>query len=67
MTNALGRTKVFLRETILELRKTSWPSRAEFKCATAVVLWGTLVIGGLVSLMDFSLFQVTNLLLDVVR
>ncbi|MDR1435756.1 MAG: preprotein translocase subunit SecE [Puniceicoccales bacterium] len=65
--NVLCKTGRFLSETADELKKTSWPTFAEFKRAVAVVLIGSLFLGAFVSAVDFSLFQASNLLIDVVR
>jgi preprotein translocase SecE subunit len=65
--NLIGKVKLFTNETLAELRKTSWPTRSEFGRATWVVLCGALLIGGFVSVVDFSLFQVVNLLIDIAR
>ncbi|MDR2576670.1 MAG: preprotein translocase subunit SecE [Puniceicoccales bacterium] len=62
-----GKVKAFIGETVVELKKTTWPTRSEFKRATIVVLAGALFIGFFVAVADFALFQVVNLLLDVVR
>jgi preprotein translocase SecE subunit len=65
--NLVRRVRLFFRETVGELRKTSWPTVGEFRRATAVVLAGALAIGLFVALADFSLFQTINLLVDLVR
>ena len=56
-----------MSETVGELKKTSWPTAADFRCAVAVVLAGSLFLGIFVSVVDFSLFQATSLLMDMVR
>jgi preprotein translocase SecE subunit len=65
--NVLGKTGRFLSETVGELKKTSWPTVSEFRRAVAVVIAGSLFLGIFVSVVDFSLFQATSLLIDVVR
>ncbi|MDR2668156.1 MAG: preprotein translocase subunit SecE [Puniceicoccales bacterium] len=63
----LGRSGRFLSETVGELKKTSWPTAAEFRRAVAVVLAGSLFLGIFVSVVDFSLFQAMGLMMDLVR
>ncbi|MDR2030563.1 MAG: preprotein translocase subunit SecE [Puniceicoccales bacterium] len=63
----LGRTRRFFGETVAELRKTCWPTVAEFRRATEVVFMGALALGFFVALADFSLFQAIHLLVDLVR
>ncbi|MDR2664617.1 MAG: preprotein translocase subunit SecE [Puniceicoccales bacterium] len=63
----LKKTGRFLSETAGELKKTSWPSVGEFWRALAVVLVGAVSLGLFISAVDFSLFQMVNLLMDLAR
>ncbi|MDR0679287.1 MAG: preprotein translocase subunit SecE [Puniceicoccales bacterium] len=63
----MRRTGRFLSETAGELRKVSWPTAGEFRRALVTVLVGAVSLGLFVSAVDFSLFQMTNLLMDLVR
>lgn len=65
--NPFRKIRLFTRETLGELKKTSWPDRKELKQSTAVVLVGAVLLGGFVGIVDFSLFQVVTLLIDFVR
>jgi preprotein translocase subunit SecE len=64
---ALTRIATFISETGNELRKTNWPTRKDLKRSASVVLTGAAFIGFYVAVVDFSLFQVVNLLIDMVR
>ena len=56
--------RLFSRELILELKKSSWPSKRELKESTIIVLLGILMLGVFVSMVDFSLFQIVSLLIS---
>ncbi|MDR1457052.1 MAG: preprotein translocase subunit SecE [Puniceicoccales bacterium] len=63
----MGRIISFFAETARELKKTSWPTRGDLIRSSAVVLAGAVFIGAYVAVVDFSLFQVVSLLLDLAR
>lgn len=65
--NPFRKVKSFTREMAVELKKTSWPSRKELKQSLLVVLVGATLLGGFISIVDFSLFQLVNLIVDWVR
>jgi preprotein translocase subunit SecE len=62
-------TKVrgFGAETVTELRKVTWPNRKEMRQSIVVVLVGMLLLGIFVSLSDFALYEVVDLLSTWVR
>jgi preprotein translocase subunit SecE len=62
-------TKVrgFGAETVTELRKVTWPGRKEMRQSIVVVLAGMLLLGIFVSLSDFALYEVVDLLSTWVR
>ncbi|MDR2377227.1 MAG: preprotein translocase subunit SecE [Puniceicoccales bacterium] len=62
-------TKVrgFGAETVTELRKVTWPDRKEMRRSIVVVLVGMLLLGIFVSLSDFALYEVVDLLSTWVR
>ena len=62
MKNPFRAIRIFWGETIGELKKASWPTKPELKDSTVVVIIGILLLGAFVSIVDFSLFQVTDLL-----
>ena len=65
--NVVRRVRSFLGETVGELKKTSWPTKKDLKRSAVVVVMGTLIVGAYVAIVDFSLFQVVNLLVDMLH
>jgi preprotein translocase subunit SecE len=55
--------RLFGREMVEELKKASWPSWHELRESSLVVLLGILFLGFFVSMVDFSLFQMMDLLM----
>ena len=53
----------FYRETIAELKKVSWPTRAEAISLTRVVLVVILVMGAFLGLLDFLFTQLFGLII----
>ena len=51
---------------ISELKKASWPGWCELRKSTIAVLLGIVFLGVFVSLVDFSLFQMVDLLMHCV-
>jgi len=50
----------FFQESFAELRKVTWPSRDEAVASTKVVLVSTLLIAGMLGLVDFILFKLVD-------
>jgi preprotein translocase SecE subunit len=65
--NPLRKVSLFVGETAGELKRTQWPTAKEFVHASWVVVAGALFIGCFVTIVDFSLFQVINMMADFVR
>jgi len=63
----LSQVRRFAGETVAELRKVSWPDRKEMGQSIVVVLVGMLLLGIFVSISDFALYEVVNLLGSGVR
>ena len=53
----------FYRETIAELKKVSWPTRAEAISLTRVVLVVILVMGAFLGILDYLFTQLFGLIL----
>ncbi len=53
----MRRIILFFQESYAELRKVTWPSRDEALASTKVVLVSTLLIAGMLGLVDFILFK----------
>jgi preprotein translocase subunit SecE len=62
-----SRIKSFFREMLSELKKASWPSRKELGRLTVVVIVGMSLLGFYVSVVDFSLLNIVDLVSKIVR
>ena len=56
----MKRIILFFQESYAELRKVTWPSRDEAVASTKVVLVSTLLIAGMLGLVDFILFKLVD-------
>jgi preprotein translocase subunit SecE len=56
----MKRIILFFQESFAELRKVTWPSRDEAVASTKVVLASTLLIAGMLGLVDFILFKLVD-------
>jgi preprotein translocase subunit SecE len=56
----MRRIILFFQESFAELRKVTWPSRDEALASTKVVLVSTLLIAGMLGLVDFILFKLVD-------
>ena len=56
----MRRIILFFQESFAELRKVTWPSREEALASTKVVLVSTLLIAGMLGLVDFILFKLVD-------
>jgi preprotein translocase subunit SecE len=56
----MRRIILFFQESFAELRKVTWPSRDEAMASTKVVLVSTLLIAGMLGLVDFILFKIVD-------
>ncbi|NLB64118.1 MAG: preprotein translocase subunit SecE [Fibrobacter sp.] len=45
----------YIKEVIQELKKVTWPNQEELKGSTIVVVIFSLIMGGFIALVDFSL------------
>lgn len=61
------RIKSFFLEMLGELKKTLWPSRKELGRLTVVVIVGMSLLGFYVSVVDFSLLNIVDLVSKIVR
>ena len=51
---------LFFQESFAELKKVTWPNRDEATASTKVVLISTLIIAGVLGLVDFILFKLVD-------
>jgi preprotein translocase subunit SecE len=61
MKNPFSSTRIFAMEIVEELKKCTWPTKAELRDSTVVVLAATLLMGVFTSISDFSLVQFVDL------
>ena len=59
-TEEMRRIILFFQESFAELRKVTWPSRDEAVASTKVVLVSTLLIAGMLGLVDFIVFKLVD-------
>jgi len=60
----IERFKVFLNETKTELKKVTWPTVAELKESTRVVIVATLVVTVFIGVVDQILSRIVKLILQ---
>jgi preprotein translocase subunit SecE len=63
MTNPVGKLREFFAEVMVELKKSSWPTRKELVDSTIVVIITILVMGMFVAAADFIFLRIVNLLM----
>ena len=66
MKNPFRSTRIFLGEMVGELQKATWPTKAELRDSTIVVIVAVLIMGIFTSISVFSLTQVVVLFTDLV-
>lgn len=52
----------FIREVIAELKKVTWPTRAEVIKLTAVVIALSVIVGAFIGILDISFLKIETLL-----
>jgi len=62
MKNPFQSTRIFVIEMVDELKKASWPTAAELRDSTILVIVAAVILGVFTSISDFSLYQVVDLL-----
>jgi len=67
MTNPFRKVREFYHETMVELKKASWPTRQELRSYTLVVFVAITLLGIYVSLADFAIYNVVDLLTWLVK
>ena len=61
MKNLIEKLKVFFKEVRLEMSKVTWPTRAELKDSTIVVIVSCLVISAFIGAVDWVLYSLVRL------
>lgn len=67
MQNPFRSTRIFVGEMIDELKKATWPTRAELRDSTIVVIVAAVILGVFTSISDFALVSVVDLFTSWVR
>jgi preprotein translocase subunit SecE len=67
MKNPFRSTRIFVGEMVEELKKATWPTRAELRDSTIVVVVAAVILGLFTSISDFSLYQVVDLFTSLVN
>ena len=67
MTHPFRKVRQFYNETAVELKKAAWPTRSELLNSVLVVFVAIGLLGIFVSLADFSIYNVVDLLTSLVR
>ncbi len=62
MTNPFRKIRQFYKETMVELRKAAWPTRQELYNSVVVVFIAIGLLGLFISLADFAIYNVVDLL-----
>jgi preprotein translocase subunit SecE len=57
----IERLKIFFKEVRLEMSKVTWPTRAELKDSTIVVIVSCLVISAFIGTVDWILYSLVRL------
>ncbi|MEK7544334.1 MAG: preprotein translocase subunit SecE [Patescibacteria group bacterium] len=60
---AIANPVQFIREVITELKKVTWPTRAEVIKLTAVVIALSLIVGAFIGILDITFLRIETLLL----
>jgi preprotein translocase subunit SecE len=66
MGNPFRKTRQFYQETVVELKKTVWPTRSELRNSTLVVIVTMLLLGAFTALADFSVYSWVQMLTKLV-
>ncbi len=64
LKNIIDKTKQFLTEVKVELKKISWPLRKETVASTSVVLVLVIIISAFLGLVDMSLSRIVKIILS---
>jgi len=67
MTNPFSRVRQFYRETVVELKRASWPNFKEVRGSMVMVFVSLALLGAFVALADFSIYNVVALFSDIVK
>ena len=66
MANPFRSARIFFGELIAELKKADWPTKAELKDSTIVVIVACLLLGVFTSISDFALYNFVDAVTQLV-
>jgi preprotein translocase subunit SecE len=61
MKNPFRSTRIFLGEMVGELQKATWPTKAELRDSTVVVIAASALLGIFTAISDFAMVNVVDL------
>jgi len=59
------KTKVFLKDVQMEMKKVAWPTKEEIKSSTSIVLLLLAVLAVVVAIMDFGFRTAVMMLMSL--
>jgi preprotein translocase subunit SecE len=65
LAERIERTKLFVDQTVDEMKKVTWPDWPQLRNATFVILIFVIVVAAIIWLMDRSVSFVLNLIIDL--
>jgi preprotein translocase subunit SecE len=65
MAAIVARTRDFVLEVVDELKKVTWPDRAQLKNATLVILVFVMTVAAIIWVMDLGVRGVLGVIMDV--
>jgi preprotein translocase subunit SecE len=63
--NAIARSRDFVRETLDELKKVTWPDFPQLKNATLVIIVFVVIVSLIIYVMDLSVRGIMNVIMDM--
>lgn len=61
----IQRSKIFIDQTVDEMKKVTWPTWPELRQATFVILIFVIIVALIIWVMDRGVSAILNLLIDV--
>ena len=61
MKNPFRSTRIFLGEMVGELQKATWPTKAELRDSTVIVIVASALLGVFTAISDFAMVNVVDL------
>ena len=61
----VARTRTFFGEVLEEMRKVTWPDRPQLVNSTWVILIFVLIVAGIIFMMDWSVRNVLDVIINI--